>query len=173
MKKALLLLALAIFIGGNASAQQAHRHAISMGPSELLGIAINYEYMLFPNFSMAMEAGISASLSLRAGYNAAIHARWFPVSNSAGRTLGFFVSGGLGFGGIWANEYYVEGVLLSTGVGYKVGAGKRKGFIFTPVLDINFVLGDKTPIGDYYNSGKTEFGFGWFPNLKVLFGIAF
>lgn len=172
MKKITLLFVLAVSLGWNISAQQSHKHAISLGPCVLIGIAANYEYMLFPNFSMVMDAGIHYSPAFEPSYNASVHARWFPISNSKGKVFGFFVSGGLGFGGVWTPDA-VEGLVLTASAGYKFGAGRRKGFIFTPSLDFNVILGEKRHYDENANKNVSEFGVGWSPNFKLLFGIAF
>ena len=179
MKKALFILVFAFFLAWNVFAQQAHKHTVSFGSGGFAGIVINYEYMLFPNFSLVMDAGTSVSIfPVNYVYNATVHARWFPVSDSAGKTQGFFVSGGLGAGGIWRdlndNGYALDGFLFSVGMGHKLGVNKSRGFVFTPILDLNVVLGKKVSIHHYEDDKlESKFGVGYNPNFKLLFGWAF
>ena len=176
MKKCLMLLAFAALLGWNVSAKEAHRHVISFGPAGIIGGAVCYEYMLLPNLSLLIDTGLSFSF-FGVAYDAALHTRWYPFSNSEGKPLGVFASGGIGYGGIigWGSES--EGLLLSTGIGYKIGAGRPRGFVFTPLLNINVILGNKTTTHDYDSDTpswqETKFGVGVFPDFKLLFGWAF
>jgi len=106
--------------------------------------------------------------------NASLNARWFPFFYSNGRTVGFFLNAGLGTGYVWkggSDEYGIQGAILSPGIGYKVGVNRRRGFVFTPILDFDFVLGEKEFYG--CDSRETEFGVAFAPNVKLLFGIGF
>ena len=178
MKKALFILVFAFFLAWNVFAQQAHKHTVSFGSGGLAGMVINYEYMLFPNFSLVIDAGTSVSIfPVNYVYNAAAHARWFPVSDSAGKTQGFFVSGGLGFGGIvrdlYDSGYELDGFLFSIDMGHKLGINKSRGFVFTPILDFNVVLGNKVLIHHEDDKRESKFGVGYNPNFKLLIGWAF
>ena len=184
MKKAVLLLFFTFFLGCNVFAQRAHKHSISFGPSAFTGLAVNYEYMVLPNFSLVADTGFTLSVLLNMAFNASIQARWFPVSNSKGEPLGFFVSGGLGCGGILTPDrdghYEINGLMSSVGIGHKLGIGKRRGFVLNTIMDFNVAIGRKTFIYSYYDefdnryeNRETKLGVGFNPNFKLLFGWAF
>jgi hypothetical protein len=178
MKKALLLLVLSAVLAGTVTAQEeAHKNAIYFGSTDLFGIALGYERMLRPNLSLLIDAG--AGIILIPSFYTSARLRWYPFSDSDGNTYGFFVSGGLGYGQfekdfsifLWEKNaaYQIYGVLISPGIGIKIGAGKPNGFVFSPGIDFDVVLGEKMPL----YKDETEFGVGLNPNIKVLFGFCF
>ena len=169
MKKTLAFFVLAALLGSNISAQEAHKNTIYFGSAGFIGIAAGYERMLLPNFSLTADAGLG--LSIAGSAYATVGARWYPASK------GFFLSTRFGYGAIIIledtndNESEQDGVLLSPGIGFKIGKNKPKGFIFCPGLDLDIVIGKRTT--HYLYDEKTEFDVGFNPVLKVLFGIAF
>ena len=187
MKKALLLLAFAVFLGWNVSAQQAHKHAINFGTTGLIGFAVGYERMLLSNFSLTVDAG--AGLFLSPIRYLSIGARWYPISGSDGETIGLFMSGSIGYGEFeergaffgWEkgnDTYDIWGFMFSPAVGFKIGSNKPRGFLLTPMLGVDIILGQKTrynPDGhdDLDDIGETNFGWGFNPSFKLLFGFAF
>ena len=99
MKKTLLLFGFAVFLAWNVSAQQAHKNAITIGNSGFIGAAICYERALNSNFSLTAETTMYFSLFDLVdvvAINASLRARWYPLSDSDGRIVGFFFTGGLG-----------------------------------------------------------------------------
>lgn len=182
MKKALLVMILVISFGSLLSAQQAHKNVVYFGNTGLFGFALCYERMFLPNFSLVLDAGYAFYMP---EYYASVRLRWFPGSDSDGVSTAFFMSAGIGYGGYlnqWGlqelideedeNEYKIYGAIFSPGVGFKIGFGKRRGFIFTPALDLDIFFGEKSKREDDGWS-ESRFGVGLSPNLKLLFGYAF
>ena len=191
MKKMLLLLTLIVALGGLLSAQETHENVLYAGTTDVFGLAIAYEKVLFQNFNLLIDAGIpffpNPAIYIKS------HLRWFPFSDYEGKTVGFFLDAGAGFGAFrhiysWLNmlydngeEYRITGLILSPGFGFKFGSGKRRGLVFSPSLNFDIYLGGKEKyLGDSedYNDGdnqweKSKFGVGFSPNLKLLFGFAF
>jgi hypothetical protein len=181
MKKKLLLIIILIILGGTVIAQEeaeeAHKNAIYFGTTDILGIAVGYERMLRPNFSLVIESG--AGIILTESFYATLRGRWFPVSES---NFGLFISGGLGYGQLIKKSFYfmwekddayeIYGGLISPGIGIKFGFGKPRGFVFSTALDYDIILGEKTYLHDGYND-EPEFGVGLNFNIKLLFGFAF
>jgi len=179
MKKTLLLFVLLLVMGGAVIAQEeeAHKNAIYFGTTDLLGIAVSYERIFHPNFSLVVESG--AGILITQSFYATIKARWFPITGS---NFALFVSGGLGYGQMrketfyfmWEGDtkYEIYGEIISPGVGIKFGYGKPTGFAFTTAMDYDIILGEKT----YFRDGKKtdpKFGLGLNLNVKLLFGFAF
>jgi opacity protein-like surface antigen len=185
MKKVLLLLVILTVLAGVVTAQEgAHKNAIYFGTTDILGLALGYERMLRPNLSLMVDAG--AALVLVPSFYAASRLRWYPVSDSDGKTYGLFVSAGLGYDQfekdssifLWEKdeEYDMYGLLISPGIGIKIGFGKPKGFVFNIGVDFDVVLGEKTRYNyNEYDEIKTKsgFGVGFNPNIKLLFGFGF
>ena len=178
MKKLLLFLILFVILGGAVIAQEdAHKNAIYFGTTDIFGFALCYERMLSQNVSLLMDTG--AALTLVPSFYAASRLRWYPFSYSDGNTYGFFVSWGLGYGQfekdfsifIWERDevYEIYGLLITSGIGVKLGFGKPKGFVFNIGMDFDVVFGEKMSL---YND-KKEFGVGFNPNIKLLFGFGF
>jgi len=181
MKKTLLLLVLSVVLGGAVIAQEeAHKNAIYLGTADIFGLAIGYERMLRPNFSLVIDSGAAAYIT-QATY-ITIRSRWFPFSDS---NVGLFISCGLGYGELtkeafyfrWEREddYEIYGGLISPGVGIKLGFGKPRGFVLTAALDYDIVLGEKAYL--YYDDDRSKgdgvFGVGFNLNAKLLCGFAF
>ena len=178
MKKTLLLLILFATLGGIATTQEKiHKNVIYFGTIDMFGIALCYERMLRQNLSLLVDTG--AALTVAPSSYAVSRLRWYPFSDSDGNTYGFFVSGGLGYDQfeksssifIWEKDaaYKIYGLLLSPGIGTKMGFGKPKGTVFSIGMDIDIVFGKKMSL---YND-KTEFGAGFNPNIKLLLGFGF
>ena len=181
MKKALLFLVFLIVLGGAVFAQEekeeAHKNAVYLGNVGFLGIALGYERMLRPNFSLVVETGAEGYFTQ--AYYMNIRGRWFPVSDS---NIGLFISCGLGYGQLiketaflmWEREddYEIYGASISPGVGIKVGFGKPRGFVLTGAIDYDIILGGKRYLYGSH-SDEPEFGVGFNLNAKVLFGFAF
>ena len=184
MKRETFVLVLAVFLGWNAHAQEAHKNAINFGLSGLFGISVGYERLFTPNFSMALDTGLGWILSPT--FFATIGFRLYPF-DSGEKPVGFFVAGSVGYGEIqekeplflWEEErdsYDIWGLMFSPSIGIKIGAGKPKGFIFTPIIGADIFLGKKTLYnGSYLNNykGGSEIGWGFNPHIKLLFGVAF
>ena len=187
MKKTLLLLILVVFVSFNISAQQTHKRAVYLGYTGFLGSALCYERKVSHNFSMTFEAefyfgnwlDLYFEHPVVLAYNASLNARWFPFSYSDGRTVGFFLNAGLGAGYVAKGgsnvyhiyEYSISGALLSPGIGYKFGVNRRRGFVFAPILDVDFFLGKKEYSSK--DSREGEFGVEVVPNIRLLFGVGF
>jgi hypothetical protein len=178
MKKALLLLVLLAVLGGTVVAQEeAHKNAIYFGTTDILGIAVSYERVLRPNFSLVVESG--AGILITQSFYATVKARWFLITGS---NFGLFVSGGLGYGQMrketfyfmWEGDakYEIYGEIISPGIGIKFGYGKPRGFAFTTAMDYDVILGEKTRFRDG-NKTDPKFGVGLNLNVKLLFGFAF
>ena len=181
----MFLLIIVIFLTGNVSAQNAHKNAINFGSTGIIGIAAGYERMLLPNFSLTVDAGYGLFLS--PAFYASVGARWYPISGSDGKTMGLFLSGSVGYGEIEEREplfaweknrdmYDIWGLMFSPSVGFKIGAGKPKGFLVTPILGVDIFLGEKTThhgTNEEKYTEDPEFGLGFNPSFKLLFGIAF
>ena len=192
MKKAVLLLVIVIALGGILSAQEAHKNAFYGGSCGIFGLALCYERVLSPNFSLLIDTGIP--LLPNPAIYASAHLRWFPFSSN--ENVGFFLDAGVGFGNFWQifdwlillkdqrEEFLITGLILSPGIGLKFGTGKRRGFVFSPSLNFDIYLGGRENyLGepgsseshkeDDYLWDKPKFGVGVNPNLKLLFGFAF
>ena len=182
MKKVLLLLILAITIGGLISAEEAHTNAIYFGTTDLFGFMVCYERVLNPHLSMTIDAGYA--IFLNPAYYVSAHLRWLPFSRSDGTPVGFFIDTGAGFGKFrhefswlasvddeYEDDFNVLGLILSPGIGFKFGAGKPRGFVFAPSLNIDIYIGTKTDLLE--SEPEKEFGMGINPNLKLLLGYAF
>jgi len=164
-----------VILGGTVIAQEeAHKNAVYIGTTSILGFATGYERMLRPNFSLVIESGVAAFITQ--SFYTALRCRWFPFSDS---NVGLFVSGGLGYGQLikeysflmWEREedYEIYGGAISPGVGIKVGFGKPRGFVLTTAMDYDIILGEKK----YLYNDETKFGVGFNFNVKLLFGFAF
>ena len=185
MKKTIFLLIFAVFLALNISAQEPHKNAINFGTTGLLGIAVGYERMLLSNFSMTVDIGYGLYLS--PSFYTSIGARWYPVSDSNGKTAGFFLSVSAGYGEIsereslfaWekdSNPYDIWGFMISPSLGFKIGSGKPRGFMVTPMIGADIFLGEKTIYDKVYEDKykkESEFGLGFNPSFKLLFGYAF
>jgi len=178
MKKTLLLFVLLVVLGGVVIAQEeAHKNAIYFGTTDILGIAVCYERIFRPNFSLVVETG--AGIFITQSFYATVKARWFPITGS---NFGFFVSAGLGYGQLrketfyfmWEGDvkYEIYGEIISPGIGIKLGHGKSNGFTLTTALDYDIILGEKTRFRDGIKADP-KFGVGLNLNAKLLFGLAF
>jgi len=177
MKKTLLFFILFGIIGGTAIAQEkVHKNVVYFGSTDMFGIALCYERMLRQDLSLLVDTG--AALASAPSSYAVSKLRWYPFSDSDGNT-GFFVSGGLGYNQfekgspifIWERDaaYKIYGLLVSPGIGIKMGFGKPKGAVFSIGMDLDVVFGKKISL----NNSKTEFGAGFNPNIKLLLGLGF
>ena len=191
MKKFLLFLIFAAAFGGLLSAQETHENVLYAGIADIFGLALCYERVFSPNYTLLIDAGIPYFPN--PAFYIKSHLRWFPFSDYEGKTVGFFLDAGIGFGVFrhvfsWLNmlyddgeEYRITGLILSPGFGFKFGSGKRRGLVFSPSLNFDIYLGGKEKyLGNLeeYNDGDDQweeprFGVGFNPNLKLLFGYAF
>ena len=188
MKKILLTLILALCASFFLQAQGTHKNAIYAGTVDVFGLAVCYEKVLTENYTLLIDTGIpffpNPAIYIKS------HLRWFPFKDYEGKTVGFFLDAGAGFGELrriysWLNllydgdveEYRVLGLIISPGLGFKFGANKRRGFVFSPSLNLDIYVGSKakylgnTDEGDQWE--KSKFGAGVNPNIKLLFGFAF
>ena len=195
MKKMLFLFVFSVVLGGAVIAQEekedyqekaantaeeAHKNALYLGSTDILGFALGYERMFRQNFSLVFEIGVGAGIISAESFYTVLRARWFPVSDS---NIGFFVSGALGYGQLkkrnsyfmWEKDdnYDVYGGLISPGIGMKVGFGKPRGFVLTGAIDYDIIFGKKTSYYEYKTEDKGEFGLGFNLNFNILFGYAF
>jgi hypothetical protein len=183
MKKALLLLVLTIILGVNIYAQESHKNAIYTGSVGIIGFSMCYERMILPNFSLGFDFGTGLYIfGPEDAMYISLQPRWYPLADTQD---GFFVSFGLGYcettnwsNNLWAKDWDdMYGLLLSPGMGFKIGFGKPRGFVLIPALRIDVIIGEKITYNYYTENNdsekETKFGVAFTPVPQILFGYAF
>ena len=175
-----LFLVLALVIAGGVFGQNNDIKNWVSGEVSILGGGVRYEYMLFPNLSLTVNAYYSTLIIWRDwGFTGG--ARFYPLAN-----MGLFGELGLGFGehrgvGTLSDDDWGEyndwiktlGFIISPGVGWKLDVGTPGGFYIQPGLKVPIVMGRKKPVLDWFDDYKGKFGVGVGFLLYVGFGYAF
>jgi hypothetical protein len=169
MRKAIVMLVLAIAVAGGVSAQTGSAKNWISGQIGLFNAGVGYERVLTPALSVGGQAYFNSFFFFWNSVAVEAFAKYYPFQGN------FYGKLGLGFGTISGTDndwvYITSGFLIDPGIGWKIDVGQPGGFFIEPKISVPIVLGkrDYDALGGNTKEGEFKVGV----NFVAAFGMGY